>query len=115
MATYCDKVPSVYIMASARNGILYVGVAGRLSERIAIHKEDLVDGFTKKYGVHRLVYYEMHATFEAAFLRENRLKKWKRAWKVRLIQQMNPEWIDLFDEATGEILDGPADKDRSNE
>ena len=102
-------------MAIARNGILYVGVAGRLSERIWIHKQDLVDGFTKKYRVHRLVYYEMHETFEEAFLRESRLKKWKRAWKVRLIQQMNPEWIDLFDEETGEILDGPTDKDRSDE
>ena len=57
----------------------------------------------------------MHETFEEAFLRESRLKKWKRAWKVRLIQQMNPEWIDLFDEETGEILDGPTDKDRSDE
>ena len=102
-------------MAIARNGILYVGVAGRLSERIWIHKQDLVDGFTKKYRVHRLVYYEMHETFEEAFLRESRLKKWKRAWKVRLIQQMNPEWIDLFDEETAKILDGPADKDRSDE
>ena len=103
------KQPCVYIMASKRNGVLYVGVTAQLFDRVAIHKQDLVDGFTKKYGVHMLVYYEMHATLPDAFLRESRLKKWKRAWKVRLIEQMNPEWIDLFDEKTGAILDGPAD------
>ena len=79
---------------------------------MAIYKQDLVEGFTKRYGVHRLVYYEMHATFAEAFQRESRLKKRKRAWKVRLIEQVNPEWTDLFDEETGAILEGPADTAR---
>jgi len=112
MAEWWFIVPCVYIMASAPNGVLYIGVTSRLFDRICIHKQDLLEGFTKKYRVHRLVYYEMHETMEQAILRESRLKKWKRAWKVRLIHGMNPEWIDLFDERTGEILDGPADRAR---
>jgi putative endonuclease len=76
-------------------------------------QEDLIEGFTKKYGVHRLVYYEMHPTMDAAILREKRLKEWRRLWKIRSIESMNPEWIDLFDERTGEILDGPADLSRT--
>ncbi|MFM1816414.1 MAG: hypothetical protein RLZ98_3109 [Pseudomonadota bacterium] len=106
------KEPCVYIMASRRDGVIYIGVTSALADRIAIHKQDLIDGFTKKHGVHALVYYELHETMEDAIRRETQLKKWKRAWKVRLIQSMNPEWIDLFDEATGEILFGPADTDR---
>ena len=108
------KQPCVYILASKRDGVLYIGVTGGLADRVSIHKQDLVEGFTKKYGVHRLVYYEMFASMEEAITREKRLKKWKRAWKVRLIEQMNPQWHDLFDEATGEILMGPADVDRFN-
>jgi putative endonuclease len=69
----------------------------------------LIEGFTKKYRVHLLVYYEMHPTMEAAIRREKQLKEWRRLWKIRLIESMNPEWIDLFDETTGEVLDGPAD------
>jgi putative endonuclease len=106
------KQPCVYILASKPNGVLYTGVTSSLHDRIAIHKQDLIDGFTKKYGVHRLVYYEMHDTMDAAILRETQIKKWHRAWKVRLIKQMNPQWIDLFDETTGVILDGPADRAR---
>jgi len=106
------KVPCVYIMASARDGVLTIGVTSDLPGRVAIHKQDLVDGFTRKYRVHRLVYCEMHETMEQAIARETRLKKWKRAWKVRLIHEMNPEWLDLFDERTGAILDGPADQAR---
>ena len=106
---WSEKRPCVYIMASRRNGVLYVGVTSELLSRIAIHKQDLRPGFTSKYGVHLLVYYEMHETMDAAIARETRLKKWKRAWKVRLIQSMNPEWVDLFDERSGTILDGPAD------
>ena len=83
-----------------------------MAGRVALHKQDLVEGFTKKYGVHTLVYYEMLPSMDEAILRETRLKKWHRAWKVRLIQEMNPEWVDLFDERTGEILDGPADTAR---
>ena len=76
------------------------------------HKQGLIEGFTKKYRVHTLVYYETHPTMEAAILREKQIKEWRRLWKIRLIESMNPEWIDLFDERTGEILDGPADVSR---
>lgn len=106
------KQPCVYILASKRNGVLYIGVTRALHDRVSVHKQGLVDGFSKKYGVHKLMYYEMFETMDEAITRETRLKKWKRAWKVRLIEQMNPEWRDLFNEATGEILFGPADDDR---
>ena len=104
-----DKTPCVYILASRRNGTLYTGVTSDLHGRVSQHKQDLIEGFTKKYGVHTLVYYEMHDTMEAAIRREKRIKEWKRAWKIRLIESMNPEWLDLFDERTGAVLDGPAD------
>jgi putative endonuclease len=103
------KCPCVYILASQRNGTLYIGVTSDLPNRVSLHKQDLIEGFTRKYGVHLLVYYEMHPTMEVAIRREKQLKEWRRLWKIRLIESMNPEWIDLFDEATGEILDGPAD------
>jgi putative endonuclease len=106
------KTPCVYILASGRNGTLYIGVTSELFERVGVHRQDLVDGFTKKYGVHRLVYYEMHETMDAAIRREKQLKKWNRAWKLRLIERMNPEWEDLFDEAGGGIRSGPADRAR---
>ena len=110
---YRPKTPCVYILASRRNGTLYIGVTSDLPQRVTLHKQDLIEGFTKKYSVHRLVYYEMHPTMDAAILREKRLKEWRRWWKIRLIESMNPEWIDLFDERTGEILDGPADLSRT--
>ena len=72
----------------------------------------MAEGFTKKYGVHRLVYYEKRLTMEEAIRRETRLKKWNRIWKLRLIEQMNPEWTDLFDEKWGAIVHGPADMKR---
>jgi putative endonuclease len=103
------KTPCVYILASKRDGVLYVGVTSDLFGRVGEHKQDLIAGFTRRYGVHRLVYYEMHETMEDAIRREKRIKEWKRAWKVRLIESMNPEWQELFDEAKGEIVDGPAD------
>ncbi len=106
------KYPCVYIMASALNGVLYTGITSNLAERVSAHKQDMFDGFTKKYRVHRLVYYEMHETLEAAILRESRVKKWRRAWKVRLILEMNPEWCDLFDENWGSVEDGPDDAAR---
>ena len=106
------KIPCVYIMASRRNGTLYTGVTSEPWVRPVVHKQDLLEGFTKRYGVHTLVYYEMHEDMEEAILREKQIKKWNRAWKLRLIEQMNPEWVDLFDEAAGELLDGPADKER---
>ena len=91
---YRAKTPCVYILASRRNGTLYIGVTSDLAQRVTLHKQDLIEGFTKKYGVHRLVYYEMHPTIDAAILREKRLKEWRRLWKIRLIESMNPEWID---------------------
>jgi len=103
------KEPCVYIAASKRDGVLYVGVTGDLEGRMAEHSQALANGFTKRYGVKLLVYYEFHDTFDEAIRRETQLKKWKRAWKVRLIESMNPEWANLFDAGTGEIHFGPAD------
>ena len=76
------KQPAVYILASRMNGTLYIGVASDLVRRVWEHKNDLVEGFTQRYGVHRLVWYELHETMEAAILQEKRLKKWRRAWKL---------------------------------
>jgi putative endonuclease len=103
------KEPCVYIAASERDGVLYIGVTGDIEGRMAEHDQGLIEGFTKRYGVKLLVYYEFHDTFDEAIQRETQLKKWKRAWKVRLIESMNPEWRNLFDPATGEISFGPAD------
>ena len=91
------KQPAVYILASKKNGTLYIGVTSDLVKRIWEHKSDLVEGFTRRYGVHQLVWYELHDTMESAILREKRLKEWKRAWKMRLIEESNPEWQDLYD------------------
>ena len=77
-----------------------------------MHKQDLLEGFSKRYQTHTLVYYEMHPIMEEAIRREKQLKEWQRAWKLRLIEQMNPEWLDLHDEGSGAILDGPADRER---
>lgn len=88
----------VYILASKRNGTLYIGVTSNLVRRVWEHRSDVVDGFTKKYGVHRLVYYEQTESIEAAIQREKRLKKWDRAAKIRLIEGFNPEWRDLYEE-----------------
>lgn len=91
------KQPAVYILASKRNGTLYVGVTSDLAARIWQHRNDVVEGFTKKYGVHMLVYFELHDDMESAIIREKRLKKWNRAWKLRLIEEMNPDWNDLYE------------------
>jgi putative endonuclease len=91
------KQPAVYIMASQRNGTLYIGVTSNLVKRVWEHKNDVVEGFTKEYGVHMLVYYELHGEMEQATIREKRLKKWNRAWKLRLIEEMNPNWEDLYE------------------
>lgn len=88
--------PCVYIMASARNGTLYIGVTSNVVGRVWQHKNNVVEGFTEKYEVHRLVWYEPHATMESALAREKALKKWNRIWKLRLIEQLNPEWEDLY-------------------
>ena len=87
----------VYILASKRNGTLYIGVTNNLPKRVDQHKNDLVDGFTKKYKVHSLVYYEIYGNIDDAILREKRLKKWKREWKLKLIEEFNPDWKDLYD------------------
>ena len=86
----------VYILASMRYGTLYFGVTADLIARVYQHKNDLVDGFTKQYQVHTLVYYQQFEDIEAAILEEKRLKKWKRDWKIRLIEKNNPEWRDLY-------------------
>ena len=86
----------VYILASRIGGTLYIGVTNDLVRRIYEHRNDLVPGFTHQYAVHRLVYYEHHSTSESAIRREKRLKKWKRAWKIQLIEQTNPNWDDLY-------------------
>jgi putative endonuclease len=92
-----ERQPAVYILASKQNGTLYIGVTGDLVKRAWQHKNNLVEGFTKKYGVHLLVYYEMHPDILSAITREKQLKKWNRAWKLELIEENNPEWNDLWD------------------
>jgi putative endonuclease len=87
----------VYILCSNRNGTFYTGVTSDLVKRIYEHKNNLVEGFTKKYNVHSLVWYETHESAESAIIREKRIKKWKRAWKLKLIEQTNPKWIDLYE------------------
>ena len=94
--------PAVYLLASQRNGTLYIGVTSNLIQRIWQHREGLAEGFTKKYGVKTLVWYEQHATMESAIAREKALKKWNRAWKLRLIEETNPQWRDLWPEINGE-------------
>ena len=91
------KQPAVYVLASERNGTLYIGVTSDLQKRAWEHKNDLVEGFTKRYGVHSLVYYELHADMVSAISREKQMKKWNRAWKLELIEKQNPEWEDLWE------------------
>jgi putative endonuclease len=91
-----NKQPAVYILASKRNGTLYIGVTSDLIKRIWEYKNDLVKGFTKHYNVHRLVWYELHESLESAITREKRLKNWKRKWKLELIESKNPKWEDLY-------------------
>ena len=90
------KQPCVYILASHRNGTLYVGVTSNLVQRVWQHKCDLVEGFTKKYEVHVLVWYEAHETMESAITREKTIKGWQRKWKLDLIESANPAWRDLY-------------------
>jgi putative endonuclease len=93
-----DKAFCVYILAGARNGTLYVGVTSNLLQRVWQHKEGLVDGFTKKYGIGMLVWYEQHDTAGSAITREKQIKKWNRDWKIQLIEQINPYWNDLYEQ-----------------
>ncbi len=89
------KTPCVYILAGKRNGTLYTGVTSDLPQRLWQHKNGLVEGFTRQYGVHHLVWYETHPTMESAIGREKQLKGWHRSWKVRLIEENNYDWVDL--------------------
>ena len=91
----------IYIMASKKNGTLYAGVTNNLLKRVYEHKNDLVAGFTKRYGIHRLVYYEQVEDINSAIQREKRLKKWRRQWKIDLIEQANPDWRDLYNGLIG--------------
>ncbi len=94
------KEPCVYILASKQNGTLYTGVTSDLIKRVWQHKNKICDGFTKRYGVHRLVWYEPHGTMISAIAKEKAIKEWKRAWKIQLIEAMNPEWKDLYADLT---------------
>ena len=102
---YESKTYYVYILTSQRNGTLYIGVTNNLARRTYEHKEKTVKGFTQKYGVSMLVYYEIDGNITAAITREKQLKKWKRQWKLRLIEKHNLQWIDLYQD--GEILPLP--------
>ncbi|MDQ7075001.1 MAG: GIY-YIG nuclease family protein [Gammaproteobacteria bacterium] len=92
-----NKQPCTYILASAQNGTLYIGVTSNLVQRVWQHKNSVVEGFTKKYHVHRLVYFELHGSMEYAITREKQLKKWNRAWKIKLIEKDNLNWDDLWE------------------
>ena len=93
-----SKEPCVYLLANKRNGTLYIGVTSDLPARIWEHKSGFNEGFTEKYGVDKLVWYEFHQTMEAAIQREKNIKKWKREWKLKTIEEMNPDWKDLYEE-----------------
>jgi putative endonuclease len=90
----------VYILASKRNGTLYIGMTDDLVRRVWEHRSGIIHGFTRKYGVKMLVWYEQHESRESAFQRERQMKKWNRGWKLRLVEQSNPRWRDLSDELT---------------
>jgi putative endonuclease len=96
-----DKEYYVYILASQKYGTLYIGITSNLLQRVYQHKEDLAEGFTKKYRVHTLVYYEVHGDVYEAILREKQIKKWRRDWKINLIEKNNPQWLDLYTELIG--------------
>ncbi|BCO31990.1 endonuclease [Thiohalobacter sp. COW1] len=90
------RQPCVYILASKRNGTLYAGVTSDLVRRVWEHRNHAVEGFTRKYGVTMLVWYELHEKMDSAICREKAIKKWRRAWKLRAIEKMNPQWRDLY-------------------
>ena len=92
-----ERTFHVYIMASRRNGTLYVGVTGNLAKRVYEHREGLLKGFTRRYGVKMLVWYEHFPTADEAISFEKRLKRWRRAWKLELIEKLNPQWLDLYE------------------
>lgn len=92
-----EKGGFVYIMASRTNGTLYIGVTSDLPKRAWEHREEIIEGFTKKYGCKMLVWFERHDDIEEAIKREKQMKEWKRAWKLRAIEEKNPDWDDLFE------------------
>ena len=97
-----EKQPAVYMLASNRIGTLYLGVTSNLVGRTWQHREHVVKGFTKRYGVDVLVWYELHGTMESAIGREKQIKKWNRTWKIRLVEEINPAWNDLWPAITGQ-------------
>ena len=96
-----EKYSYVYIITNQKNGTLYVGVTSNLIKRVWEHKNKVMEGFTKKYGCIRLVYYEQHIDILEAIKREKRLKKYLRAWKIELIESINPNWLDLYNDICG--------------
>ena len=101
-----EREPAVYIVASGFHGTIYVGVTSNLLQRIYQHREGTLGGFTAQYECKRLVWFEMHATMESAIVREKRLKNWRRAWKVELIEEANPIWRDVAEDFGFEPLAG---------
>jgi len=93
-----EKVFSVYIMTNRRQGTLYVGVTNSMRHRIWQHKNNLIKGFTSKYDLHRLVFFENYESIQTAIEREKQIKNWKRQWKIELIESVNPQWRDLYEE-----------------
>ncbi len=96
-----NKQPAVYILSNRPRGTLYIGVTSDLVKRIYQHREDMADGFTHKYRLKRLVYFEQHEEMTAAIAREKRLKRWRRDWKIALIEELNPNWRDLWNDIVG--------------
>jgi putative endonuclease len=92
-----EKAPCVYIVASKRNGTLYTGVTSDLAGRIWQHRNGVIEGFSKKYDCKNLVWYEVHDRMESAITREKQIKEWQRTWKLRIIEEMNPDWGDLYE------------------
>lgn len=97
------KQPAVYILASKRNGTLYIGVTSNLVKRVWGYRNGVIEGFTDKYRVHQLVYFEQHQIMEDAILREKQLKKWNRDWKIKLIEEKNSDWDDLYSQIAGKM------------
>jgi putative endonuclease len=96
-----DRIFHVYILSSDRHGTLYTGVTSDLVKRVGEHRGNVVAGFTRRYGVHRLVWFEQHADAASAILQKKQIKRWNRAWKIALIARSNPRWIDLYAEIVG--------------
>jgi putative endonuclease len=110
-----DKQPAVHILASGRNGTLYIGVTSALVQRIWQHREQAVEGFTQEHGVCMLVHYELFGAMEQAIVREKRLKKWNRLWKLRLIEERHPDWRDPWEEILGFRLRGNDAKNKAGQ